>query len=497
MNQVFVGIDMGTSAVKVLAVGIDGRTVAEGAEPYELETPRPEWVELDPDAVYNATMRTLQKVLDEVHLRGDVPAAIGISVAMHGVIPVDERGEALGPLITWMDRRSGAIADGWKEDGTALALYRRTGAPMHPMLPLCKLRWLSEHDAGTFKTASRFVSIKELLIYRWTGEWLVDHAIASATGLFDVRARTWDAQALDLARVGADRLSKPVSTSTTMRELRGPIVSALALRESIPVVLASSDGALANLGAGAVSRDTLALTLGTSGAIRTVAQDPIFDDAGRTFCYIFDDRRYLIGGPTSSAGAVLNWLLDLLCADFPPQRRFESAMALAEQIEPGAEGLTFLPFLSGERAPYWMSSLRGNIIGLDLAHDRRHIIRAAVEGIVFALYAVDEILRARLGTPARILLSGGLTHARIFRQMIADVFGSEAAQPNQLEASAFGAAMMAALATGALKNLEDVATLLQFSEIETPDPQRRGRYRDIYARYRAAVDAALPLFAGG
>jgi len=106
-------------------------------------------------------------------------------------------------------------------------------------------------------------------------------------------------------------------------------------------------------------------------------------------------------------------------------------------------------------------------------------------------------LRARLGTPARILLSGGLTHARIFRQMIADVFGSEAAQPNQLEASAFGAAMMAALATGALKNLEDVATLLQFSEIETPDPQRRGRYRDIYARYRAAVDAALPLFAGG
>lgn len=494
MNEVFVGIDIGTSAVKVMAASAGGRTVSEADEHYPLQTPRPEWVELDADVVYNATMRTLQTVLTEVRLRGNAPAAIGISVAMHGLIPVDDHGEALGPLITWMDRRSGAIADGWKSDGTALALYRRTGAPMHPMLPLCKLRWLSDNDARLFKEASRFVSIKELLIFRWTGQWLIDHAIASATGMFDVATKTWDRQALELARVGPERLSKPVPTSTTLTELRGPVAAALSLTGKLPVVLASSDGALANLGVGAVSRESLALTLGTSGAIRTVATEPVFDEAGRTFCYIFDDERYLIGGPTSSAGAILNWLFDLLCADIAPAQRFDGAVALAEEIAPGADGLTFLPFLSGERAPYWMSSLRGEIIGLDLAHDRRHILRAAIEGVVFALYAVDEILRERLGAPQRILLSGGLTHAKLFRQLIADVFGAETAQPNQLEASAFGAAMMAALAVGALNAPEDVAKLLHFTEIDGPDPASHDRYSEIFARYKAAVAATLPLF---
>jgi gluconokinase len=497
VNGVFVGVDIGTSAVKVMAATVEGRTVSEASEGYRLQTPRPEWVELDADAVYNATMRSLQTVLQEVSLRGNAPAAIGISVAMHGVIPVDERGEALGPLITWMDRRSGAIADGWKADGTGLALYRRTGAPMHPMLPLCKLRWLAENDRPLFDAASRFVSIKELLVFRWTGRWLVDHAVASATGMFDVVAKAWDPQALALARVEPERLSQPVSTSTVLTELRGPVAAALALTAPLPVVLASSDGALANLGVGAVSRESPALTLGTSGAIRTVSGEPVFDDAGRTFCYVFDDERYLVGGPTSSAGAVLNWLFDLLCADVAPEGRFEAAVALAESVEPGAAGLTFLPFLSGERAPYWMSSLRGEIVGLDLSHDRRHILRAAIEGVVFALYAVAQILHERLGAPQRILLSGGLTHAKLFRGLIADVFGTRTAQPNQLEASAFGAAMMAAIAVGALDGPAAVAKLLHFTEIDEPDPRRRERYGAIFARYESAVAAALPLFAHG
>lgn len=491
---VVVGVDIGTSAVKVMAIDTAGRTIAEGSESYDLKTPRPGWVEVDANDVYAASLGTLKRVLNTTYARGVAPSAIGFSVAMHSIIPVDAGGDPIGPMINWMDRRSGSIAEAWREDGTAQALYERTGAPMHPMLPLCKLNWLAENDRATFDRAARFVSIKELLIHRWTGEWLVDHAIASATGMFDLRTRDWDPTALELARVTPERLSKPASTKTALNGMGKGAAKSLGLPDETEIVLCSSDGALANLGVGAATPDRLALTLGTSGAIRVVLGDPALDAQGRTFCYCFDDTHYLVGGPTSSAGAVLNWLFALLTPEIERDKRFTNAVALAEKIPPGAEGVTFLPFLSGERAPYWMSGLRGNIIGLDLAHDRRHILRAAFEGVVCALYSVYEVLRERVGNPSQILLSGGLTHSPLVRHLIANIFGSEVAQPNQLEASCFGAAMMAALAIGLLEGPDDVAKLLTYSEIMQPDPGEQERYAEIYARYRECVGAVLPLF---
>ncbi|TAM90589.1 gluconate kinase, partial [bacterium] len=144
LSGVFVGVDLGTSATKALAFTPEGQAVADATEHYGLSAPQPGYVEQDADEIYQAAMRALRRVIDTVHLRGHEVLAIGLSSAMHGALPVDERGEALGPLITWMDRRSAAIAEAWRADGTALDLYARTGAPMHPMLPLCKLRWLSE-----------------------------------------------------------------------------------------------------------------------------------------------------------------------------------------------------------------------------------------------------------------------------------------------------------------------------------------------------------------
>jgi gluconokinase len=173
---VLVGVDLGTSAVKVLACTPDGKTVAEASSFYPLETPRPGWVEQDANVVYAATMKTVHDVLAQVHLRGNHVGAIGFSSAMHGVLPVDANGEPAGQLITWMDRRSADVAERWRADGTADQLYARTGAPIHPMLPSCKLRWLSENEPDAFARAARFVSMKELLVYRWTGNRLIRRA---------------------------------------------------------------------------------------------------------------------------------------------------------------------------------------------------------------------------------------------------------------------------------------------------------------------------------
>jgi gluconokinase len=489
-DPVVIGIDLGTSAVKVLAVTTDGNQVALESEFYGLETPQPLYVEQDPEAVYRATMRVLARVIADVRLRGNNVAAIGFSAAMHGVLCVDEAGEPISRVLTWMDRRSSAIADGWRADGTAAKLYRETGAPMHPMLPIAKLRWLADHDAALFKRASRFVGLKELFVYRWTGEWLIDWGIAGATGMFDFASRTWSAHALELAGVDAARLSTPAAPSTARTKIHPAIAHELGIGEDTAVVLASSDGALANIGTGTSPGD-LAVTLGTSGAVRTLSAVPILDGRGRTFCYPADDTTFVIGGPTSSAGASLDWIFALLLAETPKEKRFLQATGLAAQVAPGADGCTVLPFLSGERAPYWDSSLRGSFAGLDLAHDRRSVLRASFEGVVFGVFAVYEVLRERIGPATQLLLSGGLTKSSLVREMLADIFGAATVQPRQEESSAFGAALVAAQSHGLIASAVVAARSAGYDAPVGPKSARATAYQESYERYRRRVQNEL------
>ncbi|BDE08152.1 gluconate kinase [Vulcanimicrobium alpinum] len=486
-----VGIDLGTSAVKVLASTTEGRQIAIGSEFYGLEAPHPDFVEQDADVVYRATMRVLERVLADVRLRGSEVVAIGFSSAMHGVLCVDDSGEPISRVITWMDRRAHAIADGWRADGNGSALYARTGAPMHPMLPVAKLRWLAENDPALFAKTRRFVGLKELLVFRWTGEWLVDHGIASATGMLDLRTRDWDPLALQLAQIDAGRLSQPALPSTALRTLRPAIARELHLAERCAVVLASSDGPLANIGVGTSERGDLALTLGTSGAVRILADEPMLDAQGRTFCYCADDRRFVVGGPTSSAGASLDWIFALLLDELPKDQRFARAAALASEIPPGADGLVVQPFFAGERAPYWRSTLRGAFEGLDLAHDRRTILRAAFESVVFGVYSVYEAMRESAGDAQRLLLTGGLTKAPLVRGLLADVFALPAVQPHQQEASAFGAALVAAEAVGLIGDAAQAARAVGYDAPTQPDRTKRDAYRTAYKRFRSLVDAQL------
>ncbi len=489
----FVGVDLGTSAVKVLAVTPSGREVAAGAEYYGLITPQPERVEQAVETIYRAAMRVLARVVDDVRLRGGDVAAIGFSSAMHGLLAVDAGGEPLTNVMTWMDRRSAAIADAWRADGTAAELYERTGAPMHPMLPLTKLRWLREHDRTLFARTHRFIGLKELFIFRWTGEWLIDWGIAAATGLFAVREPRWDERALELAGIGPERLSRPVAPSTTVCALRPAIARDLGLAADVAVVLASSDGALASIGVGAALAGDLALTLGTSGALRVLVAAPALDAQGRTFCYYADDRQYIVGGPTSSAGAALDWIFALLLADVPAEARFVRAAELANGVAPGAAGLAVLPFFAGERAPYWRSSLRGCIAGLDLSHDRATIVRASFEGVIFGLNAVYAAVKATAGDAQRLLLSGGLTREPLVRRLVADIFGLPAAAPRAREAAALGAALVAAAAIGAVDDATAAARAAGYDEPTLPQPAVSDAYRTAYARYARVVDAHLDM----
>lgn len=487
--ELVVGVDLGTSAAKVLAATQTGEIVAHASQSYALQTPEPDAVELDPYEVEHAARTALRSVLADARGRGHV-RAVGFSCAMHGFVPVDERGEPVGAFITWMDRRSSAVADRWRADGTAQQLYERTGAPVHPMLPSCKLRWFAERDPAYVARASRFVSLKELLVNRFTGEWLVDYGMASGTGLYDLRARTWDRAALDAAGIAPEKLSTLASTRTSL-PLRDGVAATLGLANDTAIVLASSDGALANLGVGAVEAGEFALTIGTSGALRVVVDEPQLDSAGRTFCYAYDDERYIAGGATSSAGAVLARFATLFFGDAPPAERMQRALADAAQAPPGANGVTVLPFLSGERAPYWRSGLRGAIGNLELGSTRPDVLRAAFESVAYALASVYAVLRERLDPPRRLRLSGGLAHDPFVRQLFADVFGIATTLTDQEEASAFGAAMTAALAIGLLPNDAAVAALLRPQYQHAPSAQTSDAYAEAFERYTAAAARML------
>ena len=405
---------------------------------------------------------------------------------MHGFLPVDAAGEPIGAFITWMDRRSASVAERWRADGTAKTLYERTGAPVHPMLPSCKLRWFGDHDRAYVERAAKFVSLKELVVHRWTGEWLVDYGMASGTGLFDFRARTWDQAALEAAGVAPAKLSELASTSA-QRPLQSGMARTLGLPDDVAIVLASSDGALANLGVGAIEAGEFALTIGTSGALRVVVDEPQLDAAGRTFCYAYDDRRYIAGGATSSAGAVLEKFASLFFADVPQSQRMQRAFAEAAAAPAGGGGVTVLPFLSGERAPYWRSDLRGAIVGLELGNSRADVLRAIFESVAYALRSVYVVLHERIAPPSRLRLSGGLAYEPFMRQLFADVFGIATTLTDHEEASAFGAAMMAAIAIGLLPDDTAAAALLRPQFQHNPNARLGADYDAAFERYGAAA----------
>ena len=488
-SELVIGVDLGTSAAKVLASDRAGKIVASASQSYALRTPEPGAVELDPFEVEHAALAALHDVIESARGHGHV-RAVGFSCAMHGFVPVDARGEPIGAFITWMDRRSAPVAERWRADGTAKTLYERTGAPIHPMLPSCKLRWFAEHDPAYVKRAAKFVSLKELVVHRWTGEWLVDYGMASGTGLFDLRARTWDGAALEAAGIVPANLAELAST-LARRPLQSGMARTLGLPDDVAIVLASSDGALANLGVGAIEAGEFALTIGTSGALRVVTSEPQLDSEGRTFCYAYDDTRYIAGGATSSAGAVLDKFASLFFGDLPQPQRISHALAEAAAATPGGEGVTVLPFLSGERAPYWRSDLRGAIVGLELGNSRPGILRAVFESVAYALRSVYAVLRERIAAPSRLRLSGGLAYDPFMRQLFADIFGIATTLTDHEEASAFGAAMMAAIGIGMLPDDAAAAALLRPQFQHNPNARFSAAYDAAFERYSAAANRMI------
>ncbi|MDS4041986.1 MAG: gluconokinase [Candidatus Competibacter sp.] len=472
-NQV-IGVDIGTTSTKAVVFDTDGRVVAHHAVEYPLLTPTPAAAEQDPDEIYRAVLAAIREAVRKACGAPADVVGVAFSAAMHSVIAVDADGSPLTRSITWADNRAVDWAERIQHDMGGRAIYRRTGTPIHPMSPLAKLAWLRHEQPEVFARAARFIGIKEYVFFRLFGRYVVDYSIASATGLFELARLDWDAEALEVAGITPDRLAEPVPTTFHLAGLEAGMARELGLLPTTPFVVGANDGVLSNLGVNAIGPGEVAVTIGTSGAMRAVVDRPVTDPSGRTFCYALTDRHWVIGGPVNNGGIVFRWVRDeLAAAECETAKRlaidpYEVLTRIAERVAPGAEGLLFHPYLAGERAPLWNANLRGSFFGLATHHRKEHLIRAVLEGVIFNLYSILPAVEALIGPTRTMKATGGFARSGLWRQMMADIFDREVVVPESFESSCLGAAVLGLYALGRVDSLDVIAGMVGATHRHAP-----------------------------
>ncbi|MFD2210082.1 gluconokinase [Virgibacillus halophilus] len=473
-----IGLDIGTTSVKAVVYDTNGNLLTEAEEMITTLHPVPGWAEQDPDEILVKTRQVLKSAAAAIRDEGNTLLAVGFSSAMHSLICVDKNKRALSNMLIWSDGRSSEQAVKLNS-GAGKEVYSRTGTPIHPMSPFVKLHWMRETAFMPYQEAAYFLSMKEYLLWHWFGKRVIDYAMASATGLYNVTTKKWDETVLRLAGIQKEQLSEIVPPDTVLNGLKPEVAAELGISADVPFVAGSADGQLANLGDGAIEPGEVAVSVGTSGAIRQFTEGAPIDENRATFTYAFTEDTSIIGGPTNNGGIVLQWLKEML--EF--EGSHEELLAGAADIAPGAEGVLFLPYVNGERAPLWNQAAKGSFYGLTIAHRKQHLVRAVLEGIALNLYQIGLSLEKLAGTPKRITVNGGLSKSEIWVQILADVFGREIHLSESHHSAAWGAAWTALVGIGYVKSFAAIKDHIPIRRIVKPNMQHHEKYRGIYIKY--------------
>jgi xylulokinase len=475
-----VGLDIGTTGVKGIALAEDGAIVARAEAGYPLATPRPGWAEQDPDLWWAAA----QAVLADLHDAAGTPAGIGLSGQMHGLVTLDAGDRPVRPAILWNDQRTGSQVAGIEERLGLDRLIGLTGNRALTGFTAPKLLWLAEHETDAHLRVASIMLPKDYVRLRLCGEHATDVADASGTLLFDVGARRWSGEVCDALEVPQDWLP---------RVLESPEISGTA-PGGVPVAAGAGDQAAGALGVGVSRPGPVSVVLGTSGvvfaALDTFAPDP--EGRAHTFCHSVPGTWHAMGVVLSGGGS-LRWLRDTVA----PGVGFDELVAEAERWPPGAEGLTFLPYLAGERTPHADPEARGAFAGLSLRHDRGALVRAVLEGVAFGLRDCLDVVAASRGAAPEIgVASGGGARSDAWVRIVAAVLELQLARTAADEGAAFGAALLGGVAGGIWADTSEAvtATVRTTATIE-PDPADVGHYAELRARFQALYPAlrALPL----
>lgn len=473
--SLFIGVDIGTTNVKVIAANETSAIVCEEKLSYPLYQPQDSYCEQDAEEIFTAFIKVLKTVIAKIDARNI--ETVCFSAAFHSIMAVDKNGRALTPLLTWADTRSNRYAKELKESGKGEKIYRETGVPIHPMSPLCKIAWIRDQWPGIFAAAHKFISIKEYIWYKLFERFEVDYSMASATGLFNSAKLEWSADALAYCGIGADALSTPVSVLYTAPGLSSAMQSELNLPPGTLFIAGAGDGSMANLGCGAILPGIAALTIGTSGAIRTVTTKPQPDAKGRLFNYLLTDDLYITGGGINNGGIVLQWFMQtFLQKEYVPGNEYDWFFEEIKHIPPGADGLIFLPYILGERAPVWDADAKGVFIGIRSVHTLQHFMRAVIEGICFALLQLLNAISEKTSVQ-QIYATGGFTQSGLWLQMLADILDKKISIVTNADASAMGTIYLGMYKMGLVTAWQETLRYQTIDAEYIPDAGRQSLYK--------------------
>jgi xylulokinase len=455
-----VGLDVGTTGVKAIEITPDGEVIASAEESYPLSAPRPGWSEQAPEDWWHASERALARL----ELEGRPP--LGLSGQMHGLVCLDDRGEALRPAILWNDQRTVAECAEIEERVGLERLIALTGNRALTGFTAPKLLWLRTHEPHVYERIHRIVLPKDYVRHRLTGEWAIDAADASGTLLFDVAHRAWSEEVVAALEIPLDWLP-PVSEST---EIAG-----------------AGDQQAAALGVGVIEPGVASVVLGTSGVVLATLPAYAHDARARVhvFCHAVPDRWEAMGVMLNAAGA-LRWFRDALA----PGAAYDELTAEAAAWGAGAGGVLFLPYLQGERTPHADADARGAFTGLSLEHDRGALARSVLEGVAYGLRDSLELLRDLGANPSCARPSGGGARSRLWLEIVSSVLDLPLELTAVEEGSAYGAALLAGVASGEFASAEEaVAACVRARETIEPNASWARRYAHDYARYRELYPA--------
>ena len=478
-GPLIVSIDIGTSSIRVALFDRLGRAIEgfEARRTHEFRTDAQGASEADPDFLLDLIFQCLDQVLAQTDR---IPLPIGgvaVCSFVNNILGLDQNNRVVIPLTTYADTRSAGEVPGLRKDFEEERTHDRTGCHFHPSYLPARFRWLARSRPDLFRKSARFVSIGEYLELKLFGEAAVSYSVASWTGLLNRNALQWDRELLQGLPVRIEQLSHLTDVSRPRRGLRSEFSRRWPALREVPWVPAVGDGATANVGSGCVSPKRVALTVGTTSAMRVVLTARVESIPSGLWCYRVDGRRSLLGGALSEGGSVFAWMRSALRFDLEGLEKKLSA------LEPDGHGLTVLPFFAGERAPGWAGHARATLHGISLATTPLHLLQASLEGIAYRIALVFELLRPLLPGDPQVVASGGaILSSPAWLQIMTNAIGRPVAASGVPEASERGSVLLALEALGIIPDLEQAPDFI--GAVYEPDPRIHLRYQEAIARQK-------------
>jgi xylulokinase len=499
----YLGLDIGTSGTKALLITAEGKPVASDTQEYPLYTPRPLWAEQRPEDWWKAVQTVSKNVLAKAGIRGEEIAGIGLSGQMHGSVFLDKDNNVLRPALLWCDQRTQAECDWITAQVGQENLVKYISNPVLTGFTAPKIVWLRNHEREIYDKVVKVLLPKDYIRFKLTGVHATEVSDASGTALLDVANRRWSQEVLDAAGIPRSFMPECAESIEITGQVHAEAAALTGLAIGTPVAGGGGDQAAGAVGSGIVETGVVSSTVGTSGVVFAYSDTPATDPKLRvhTFCHAVPGKWHTMG-VVLSAGGSLRWLRDTF---FQPEGvvgrtigedPYNLMAEGARHVPAGSEGLIFLPYLTGERTPYPDANARGTFFGITLRHGRQHFARSVFEGVAYALNDTFQIFE-EIGVPiTQVRASGGGAKSPVWRQIHADVTGHPHVTLSVDEGPALGAALLAAVGTGAYATVAEACHAAIQTVAETqPNAEAHAAYQKYYDVYQALYPALKEQFA--